>query len=77
MGGSKISTKISIIKNLAKKMSAIAICGGMANSFLEYQGFNIGKSLAEKNVQNIIQDIFDFQMATRRYGALGLLNQNH
>ena len=60
MGGSKISTKISIIKNLAKKMSAIAICGGMANSFLEYQGFNIGKSLAEKNVQNIIQDIFDF-----------------
>ena len=60
MGGSKISTKISIIKNLAKKMSAIAICGGMANSFLEYQGFNIGKSLAEKNVQNIIQDIFNF-----------------
>lgn len=60
MGGSKISTKISIVKNLAKKMSAIAICGGMANSFLEYQGFNIGKSLAEKNVQNIIQDIFDF-----------------
>jgi phosphoglycerate kinase len=32
----------------------------MANSFLEYQGFNIGKSLAEKNVQNIIQDIFNF-----------------
>ena len=60
MGGSKISTKISIVKNLAKKMSAIAICGGMANSFLEYQGFNIGKSLTEKNVQNIIQDIFDF-----------------
>lgn len=60
MGGSKISTKISIVKNLAKKMSAIAICGGMANSFLEYQGFNIGKSLAEKNVQNIIQDIFNF-----------------
>ena len=60
MGGSKISTKISIVKNLAKKMSAIAICGGMANSFLEYQGYNIGKSLAEKNVQNIIQDIFDF-----------------
>ena len=60
MGGSKISTKISIIKNLAKKMSAIAICGGMANSFLEYQGFKIGKSLAEKNVQNTIQDIFDF-----------------
>ena len=60
MGGSKISTKISIVKNLAKKMSAIAICGGMANSFLEYQGFNIGKSLVEKNVQNIIQDIFNF-----------------
>ena len=60
MGGSKISTKISIVKNLAKKMSAIAICGGMANSFLEYQGFNIGKSLAEKNVQNIIQDIYNF-----------------
>ena len=60
MGGSKISTKISIIKNLAKKMSAIAICGGMANNFLEYQGFKIGKSLAEKNVKNIIQDVFNF-----------------
>jgi len=60
MGGSKISTKISIIKNLAKKMSAIAICGGMANSFIEYQGHNIGKSLAEKNVHHIIKDVFNF-----------------
>jgi len=60
MGGSKISTKISIIKNLAKKMSAIAICGGMANSFIHYQGNNIGNSLAEKNVNDVIKDIFDF-----------------
>jgi len=60
MGGSKISTKISIIKNLAKKMSAIAICGGMANSFIKHQGHNIGKSLVEKDVQDIIEDIFIF-----------------
>ena len=60
MGGSKISSKITIIKNLSKKMSAIAICGGMANSFIEYQGHNIGKSLAEKNVQHVIKDVFNF-----------------
>ena len=60
MGGSKISTKISIIKNLSKKMSSIAICGGMANSFIKFQGNEIGASLAEEGVSETIKDIYKF-----------------
>ena len=60
MGGSKISTKISIIKNLSKKMSSIAICGGMANSFIAFYGNEIGASLAEENVREIIEEIYNF-----------------
>ena len=60
MGGSKISTKISIIKNLSKKMSSIAICGGMANSFIAFKGYEIGASLAEENVNEIIEEIYNY-----------------
>ncbi|MDC3144362.1 phosphoglycerate kinase [Pelagibacteraceae bacterium] len=60
MGGSKISTKISIIKNLSKKMSSIAICGGMANSFIAFKGNEIGASLAEENVNEIIEEIYNY-----------------
>ena len=60
MGGSKISTKISIIKNLSKKMSSIAICGGMANSFIAFNGNEIGASLAEENVNEEIEEIYNY-----------------
>ena len=60
MGGSKISTKISIIKNLSKKMSSIAICGGMANSFIAFSGNEIGASLAEENVNEEIEEIYNY-----------------
>ena len=58
IGGSKISSKINIIKNLITKFDNIIIVGGMANNILKYQGFNIGKSIQENNCDKIIKEIF-------------------
>ena len=57
IGGSKISTKINVIKNLIAKFDNIVIVGGMANNFLEYFGNNIGKSIKEKNCDKIVEEI--------------------
>ena len=57
IGGSKISSKISVIKNLIPKFENIVIVGGMANNFLEYSGHNIGKSLKEDNCNPIVEEI--------------------
>ena len=59
IGGSKISTKISIIKNLIPKFDNIIIVGGMANNILNYHGHQIGKSIKEDNCESIIQDIYN------------------
>ena len=58
IGGSKISTKINIIKNLIPKFDNIVIVGGMANNILKYKGHNIGKSIQEDNCDKIIEEIF-------------------
>ena len=57
IGGSKISSKIDVIKNLIPKLDNIVIVGGMANNFIEYFGNNIGKSIKEKNCEQIIKEI--------------------
>ena len=57
IGGSKISTKIDIIKNLIPKFDNIIIVGGMANNFIEYFGNNIGKSIKEINCHEIVDEI--------------------
>ena len=57
IGGSKISTKINIIKNLIPKFDNIIIVGGMANNIIKYMGNNIGKSLQEENSDHIIKEI--------------------
>ena len=58
IGGSKISTKINIIKNLIPKFNNIIIVGGMANNVLKFKGHNIGKSIQEGNCDKIIEEIF-------------------
>jgi phosphoglycerate kinase len=57
IGGSKISTKISVISNLMKSASNIVVVGAMANNFLIYYNHEIGKSLKEKNSSEIIKKI--------------------
>lgn len=55
IGGSKISSKISVLKNLVKKVDTLIIGGGMAYTFLKAQGGQIGQSICE-----------DDQLATAR-----------
>ncbi|MDC0972282.1 phosphoglycerate kinase [Candidatus Pelagibacter sp.] len=57
MGGSKISSKINIIKNLITKFDNIIIVGGMANNILKYKEYEIGKSIQEDNCDKIIEEI--------------------
>ena len=59
IGGSKISTKIGIIKNLIPKFDNLIIAGGMANNILSYNGNKIGKSIKEENCEIIINEIFE------------------
>ena len=58
IGGSKISTKITVIQNLIPKVDHIIIVGGMANNILKYKGHSIGKSTQESNCETIIENIF-------------------
>ena len=58
IGGSKISSKIGIIKNLIPKFDNIIIVGGMANNILSFKGNLVGKSLKENDCDSIIEDIF-------------------
>jgi phosphoglycerate kinase len=57
IGGSKISTKITVISKLIKSANNIIIVGAMANNFLKYNNYEIGKSLKEDNSAEIIKKI--------------------
>ena len=59
VGGSKISTKIGIIKNLLPKFDNIIIVGGMANNIINFKGHQIGKSIKEENCEEIVKEIFE------------------
>ncbi len=57
VGGAKVSTKIELLGNLARKVEHLVIGGGMANTFLVAQGVNVGKSLAEHDMADTARDI--------------------
>ena len=59
IGGSKISSKIGVIKNLIPKFNNIIIVGGMANNILNHKGNQIGKSVKEENCEKIVEEIFE------------------
>ena len=50
VGGAKVSSKLDLLLNLVKKVDALVIGGGMANTFLAAQGINVGKSLCEHDL---------------------------
>ena len=50
VGGSKVSTKLTVLAELAKKVDALIVGGGIANTFLLAAGLPIGKSLAEPDL---------------------------
>lgn len=57
VGGAKVSTKIDLLKNLVKKVDALVIGGGMANTFLAARGINVGKSLCEHDLAATVNEI--------------------
>lgn len=50
VGGSKISTKLSVLNNLVAKVDYLFLGGGMANTFFVAKGTEVGKSLCERNM---------------------------
>lgn len=50
VGGSKVSTKLTILNNLATKVDYLIVGGGILNTFLLANGYNIGKSLVESDL---------------------------
>ncbi|MFI4819000.1 MAG: phosphoglycerate kinase [Enterobacterales bacterium] len=57
IGGSKISTKLNVLKSLSKISDKIIIGGGVANTFLAAKGLNIGKSIYEPNLINSAKNL--------------------
>ena len=63
VAGSKVSTKLTILKSLAQKVDQLVVGGGIANTFLLAQGFSIGKSLAEPALVGDAKAIIDMMAA--------------
>ena len=57
VGGAKVSTKIDLLMNLVKKVDALVIGGGMANTFLAARGTDVGKSLCEHDLAETAKQI--------------------
>ena len=61
VGGSKVSTKLTILDSLSDKVDQLILGGGIANTFLKAQGYNIGMSLCEDDfipsAKNIIEKL--------------------
>lgn len=50
VGGSKVSSKLTILESLSKKVDQLIVGGGIANTFLKAAGYNVGKSLYEEGL---------------------------
>ena len=59
VGGSKVSTKLSVLKNLINRVDGLILGGGILNTFIAAQGFNIGKSLYEPDFVDEAKVILD------------------
>jgi phosphoglycerate kinase len=57
IGGAKVSSKIDVLENLAGKVDALVVGGGMANTFLLAKGIAVGKSLAEPDLVDTARKI--------------------
>ncbi len=50
VGGSKVSTKLTVLEALSEKVDQLVVGGGIANTFLAAKGYNVGKSLYEEDL---------------------------
>lgn len=59
IGGAKVSDKIGVIKNLMETVDVLIIGGGMANTFLAAQGYNMGASLVETDKADLARELLE------------------
>ena len=59
VGGAKVSTKLTLLGNLVARVDMLAIGGGMANTFLHAQGFEVGRSLCERDMAEMARHVLD------------------
>jgi phosphoglycerate kinase len=57
VGGSKVSSKLDLLSHLVTKLDRLAIGGGMANTFLHAQGWEVASSYCEKDLAETARDI--------------------
>ena len=74
IGGSKVSSKISVLESLVKTCDAIVIGGGMAYTFLKVEGHKIGKSLVE---DDFLDTAKNFLAAAKKKGVKVILPVDH
>ncbi len=74
IGGSKVSSKISVLESLSKTCDTIVIGGGMAYTFLKVQGHEIGKSLVE---DDFLETAEHFLATTKEKGVKVILPVDH
>ncbi len=63
VGGSKVSTKLSVLESLADKVDQLVVGGGIANTFLKAAGFEVGKSLYEADLVPVAKALMDKMQA--------------
>ncbi len=67
VGGSKVSTKLTVLESLADKVDQLVVGGGIANTFLAASGLEVGKSLCEHDLVPTAKMLMD-KMAKRNAG---------
>ncbi len=59
VGGSKVSTKLTVLESLSEKVDQLVVGGGIANTFLKASGKNVGKSLCEDDLVSTAQSLME------------------
>jgi len=59
VGGAKVSSKLKVLESLARKVDRLIVGGGIANTFLLAAGYNIGRSLVEKDLLKTAQQLMN------------------
>jgi phosphoglycerate kinase len=57
VAGSKVSTKLTVLENLAQAVDQLIVGGGIANTFIAAAGFNVGKSLYERDLIDVAKGL--------------------
>lgn len=70
VGGAKVSDKIELIRQFIDKADRILIGGAMANTFLAFKGYSMGRSVVEDDQQEVLREIY--QLAAEKVGPEGV-----